>query len=96
MTSSIAARPQRLGLLHMTATGAAVAVFLFVVLWASAAFGGLPHLQRLFGPMGAGSPVALAIGAAYALVLGAVVGLVVAAFFNLFRFLAAVQSVERG
>ncbi len=91
------AAPHGLGLLHVAATCAAVMVFLFVLLWASAAFGALPpELRALFGPLGAGSPTAFAIGVVYALVGGAVLGLLVAAFYNFFRFLGAVQSVERG
>lgn len=91
------ATPHGLGLLHVAATCAAVMVFLFVLLWASAAFGALPpELRALFGPFGAGSPVAFAIGAVYALVGGAILGVLVAACYNFFRFLGAVQSVERG
>jgi hypothetical protein len=96
MTSSAATRPHRLGVTHMAATGAAALVFLFVLFWASAAFGGLPHLRALFGPMGAGSPTAVLIGLLYALVGGALIGAIVAVSYNIFRFLGAVQSVERG
>ena len=90
------ASPPALGLAHMAATGAALAVFLFVLLWASVATGAMPHLRTLFGPLGAGSPAALAIGLIGALGLGALLGLIAAVFYNVFRFLAAVESVERG
>lgn len=90
-------RPESLGLLHAAATCAAVVLFLFILLWASAASGAIPPVMRaLFGPMGAGSPTALAIGAVCALVMGALIGLLVAVFYNFFRFLAAVRSVEHG
>jgi hypothetical protein len=86
--TSTATKPRALGLLHAAATGAAVVVFLFVLLWATSASGTMPHLRALFGPMGAGSPFALLVAALYALALGALIGLLVAIFHNAFRFLA--------
>jgi hypothetical protein len=94
-TAGTPVKPHGLGLLHAAATAAAVVVFLFVLFWASVAFGMLPHLRVLLGPMGAGSPIAFLIGVIYALVGGALIGLLVAVFYNGFRFLGAVQSVER-
>jgi hypothetical protein len=96
MADSVNARPPRLGLMHMAATGAAVLLFLFVLLWATSASGGLPYLREYFGPSGSGSPMAIALGAVIMLVLGGILGLITAMFFNVFRFLAAVESVERG
>jgi hypothetical protein len=96
MAMSAAARPQRLGLAHMAATGAAVLVFLVALLWATAASGALPDLRRLFGPIGAGSPTEIAIVLVCALIGGALIGLTTAFFYNLLRFLAAIESVERG
>lgn len=86
-TTNIAIAHHRLGVAHAAATGAAVVLFLLVLLWASAASGALPHLRVLFGPMGAGSPAALLIGALYGAVIGALSGLAIAVFYNLFRFL---------
>ena len=94
--TSTTVKPRSLSPLHLAATGAAVLVFLFVVLWAGAAFGALASLRVLFAPYGEGSPWTLAIGIASALGLGALMGLAVAIFYNMFRFLGAVQSVERG
>jgi hypothetical protein len=83
-----------LGFLHSAATGAAVLVFLFILFWASAASGALPHLRALFEPMGAGSPFALMVGAAYAVVVGALAGLFVAIFYNLFGFLHPMRNAR--
>jgi hypothetical protein len=87
MTESARVEAHRIGLAHAAATGAAALVFLFILFWGSAASGALPHLRSLFGPMGAGSPFALSIGAAYAVVIGAVAGLLLAIFYNFFSFL---------
>lgn len=89
-------KPHGLGLLHSGVTAAAVLVFLFVLLWASVALGMLPNLRVLLGPVGAGSALGFFTGAFYALAGGALIGLLVAIFYNFFRFLGAVQSVERG
>lgn len=79
--------PHRLGLLHVAATFAAVLMFLFIVFWASAAFGALPEQIRAWlGPSVVSLPL-LAIGLAYALVVGALTGLAAAFFFNALAFL---------
>jgi hypothetical protein len=88
------AADRRLGLLHAATTGAAVFVFLLVLLWASVASGAMPHLRALFGPMGAGSPAAFLIGVGYAVVAGALTGLSLAIFHNLFGFLAPRRKAD--
>lgn len=94
MTQTDVRPHHRLGIAHAAATGAAVLLFLFILFWASAASGAMPHLRVLFGPMGAGSPMALLIMAIYALALGAIVGLMVAIFYNLFRFLSPARGAH--
>lgn len=94
MTQSAPVKAYRIGLLHAGATGAAVLVFLFILFWASAASGALPHLRVLFGPMGAGSPFALMIGATYAIITGALAGLLLAIFYNLFGFLNPIRNTR--
>ncbi len=94
MAGSIA-KPRPLGLAHMAATGAALALFLLVVLWASTAFGMLPGLRELITPLGR-SPTDLIVAGAFALAAGAVLGVAVAVCYNVFRFLDAAYSVERG
>ncbi|HVY86350.1 MAG TPA: hypothetical protein VG943_14545 [Caulobacterales bacterium] len=84
-TLSRSPKAEHVSVVHAAAIGAAIVMFLLVVLWASAALGMLPHLRSLFGPMGAGSPFAIVVALAFALVLGAAVGAVFGVGYNIAR-----------
>jgi hypothetical protein len=84
-----AVRPARMGVLHALAVGAAVAGFLFVLLWASEAAGLVlipPEFLEMLSDDASPFAVLLA-GLPAAAALGAVCGASVAVFANLFRFL---------
>ncbi len=81
------AHPPRLGLVHAAATFAAVLVFLFVLLWAGAAFGALPQVRTWLGP-NFYSPTLFTLGLSVAFCSGAMMGLLTGFFFNALAFLS--------
>ncbi len=89
-TTSIAARPHRMNVVHALVVGAAVTAFLLIILWTTEAAGVLPlspDLRSLLFQTSERGPAAPLYNVGFMIAFGAITGASIAIFANLLSFM---------